>query len=93
VCMFHTLDPPVRIGSWACRSVYKNVPYKKPAPYSGAECQAVLDAVRALANSTDDAAHPLPGVYTWVGNGYRVDLRRWTSEHQSYLWAAVYSGR
>ena len=80
-----------------------NVPYKEPSPYSGDECRAVQDAVDALGNDACAASvlldgahlvgHPLPGVYTWTGNGYRVDLRRWTSERQAYLWAAVYSGR
>jgi hypothetical protein len=99
--MYHTLDPRVNIGAWQCGSVYMNVPYKKPTPYSGSECTAVFDAVKALRADDraasvllDDAhlvGHPLPGVYTWRGAGYRVDLRRWDARGASHLWAAVYA--
>ena len=103
VCMYHTLDPRVTIGAWRCGSVYMNVPYKKPVPYSGRECNAVFQAVQAL-RADDRAAgvlwggahllgHPLPGVYTWRGDGYRVDLRRWEAAPRGalHLWAAVYA--
>ena len=68
--------------------------------YSGDECRAVRDAIeavtidpmgaRVLMEGAHITGHPLPGVYTHERDGYRVDLRQWTSDHQSYLWAAVY---
>jgi hypothetical protein len=98
-CMFHRLSPAVKIGDWMCQSVYMNVPYKKPVPYSGEECKAVFDAIVVMRDDTHAASalqgdhipgHPLPGVYTCETMSWRVDFRKWQHGQQSYLWAALY---
>ena len=100
ICMCTKLDNPIKIGNWCCQSVYVNVPYRKPSPYSGDVCAAVRDGIETLVDDPMGASvlieglqirgQPLPGVYTYEMNGYRVDLRLWMSNHQSYLYALVY---
>jgi hypothetical protein len=100
ICMLDELENPVQIGPWSCQSVYVNMPYRKPSPYCGEVRAAVRDAIqelsedpigaRVLMEGVHKAGHPLPGVYTHETNGYRVDLKRWSSDRQSYLYALVY---
>ena len=101
-CMYHELSPRVIIGSWECRSVYMNIPFRRlDRPYGGAECQAVYDAIEVLRRSPDDAkrilidgehvrGHRLPGVFTWENEAHRVDMRRYENGSKSYMWAALY---
>ena len=52
----------MKIGEWVCQSVYMNVPYKKPVPYSGEECKAVFDAIVVMRDDAHAAICATPAV-------------------------------
>ena len=100
MCMYHALEPALRIGDWVCRSLYMHIAYEKPRVYDGPDCLAVKNAVEDMRRSPDAArvlldrehapGHPLPGFFTVTSPRYRIDFYAYPSERGRHLWAQVY---
>ena len=103
MCMYHNIESsPLQLEDWACTSVYMHVAYERepPRPYLGPECSAVLSGINVmngnhvvasgvLLKGDHAAGHPLPGVYTVLSPGYRVDFRMYPHNHKKHLWAEL----
>ena len=99
LCMYHAIGPSA-LTLDGCSGVYMHVAYEASRPYAGQDCEAVLSAVNAMNQQPHLAAevllsgehapgHPLPGVFTVVTPGYRVDMRVITHQGKRHLWAEV----
>lgn len=106
LCMYHSIEgAPLMLEDWKCGGVYMRFAHERmERPYGGPECMAVQDAIYAMnhqpaltANVLFQGAHapghPLPGVFTVMLPGFRVDMRKHEHSHNTHLWAIVYRRR
>lgn len=103
ICMFFNIeDSPLDFKEWKAGSVYMHVAREPVRLYGGRDCQVVLNGINAMNQNYIVASevlirgqhadnHPLPGVYTYIEDGYRVDFRvKRTVNDRKHLWAEVY---
>ena len=92
LCMVKNIK--LSFENWRCDHVYIHVAHQRTVtPPTFDECDVVLRGIDAMSEYeyailfNNNMGKYMPGVYTVISHGYRVDFRIYNKD---YLWAEVY---